>query len=39
MVHNKNKPCTSPASKIDPVKCLLVEKALEEWDTAEATVT
>ena len=35
----KNKLCASPDSKFDTVKYWLSEEALEEWDTAEATVT
>ena len=29
----KNKPSLSPASKVDTVKFLLAEEALEEWET------
>ena len=35
----KHKPCVSAASKFDIFKCLLAEKALDEWKTAEETVT
>ena len=34
----KNKPCLSPESKFDTIKCLLVEEALEEWETCEVMV-
>ena len=35
----KNKPCLSPASNLDTVKCFLAEESLEKWESCEATVT
>ena len=33
------KPCISPGSKFDLIKCFLSGEALEEWETCKSTVT